>query len=383
VSPIRRAERSCAIILAVQRRRVGLVGFFGWGNYGDELFLRIWERELARVGKPEVVHQTIRSPYFIDPPEKVASRYDAFVIGGGDLVIPWSVSKLYWRQEWLSRPVYIAGVGVPTWGELKNPVIEHMRQFFRHPNVRYISTRDPESAAWINQFLAPRIPVQWAPDLVFALDLPPATKPEGAPILSVVTRRRRGGPDDYTQVRRLCERAKESGYRIRQIVLATGSTGKADLEVADDLVVPGKELIYSEDLDEITRAIGESTALASMKFHGTVVATAYGVPSIVLSPTDKSRNLYRMIGQERLLSHLEHTDLPEKLEEVSTPIPASTGADLKDRVRVMIDTLISELAEVPVQRRGRRLLPDMWHRVSLSGSVIRAAKRVTRASPPR
>lgn len=337
-------------------RRIGLIGYFGWGNYGDELFLRLWERELRRVGEPEVVHQLTRSPYFIEPPKRIARRYDAFVIGGGDLVVPWSLSKLYWREDWLTRPVYIAGVGVPTWGKSQESVIEQMRRFFQHPNIRYIGARDPESAAWITEHLAPKVSVKWAPDLVFALDLPSVTRPPGAPILSVVVRRRRGGPDDYTQLQRLCEKAKADGYRIRQIVLATGSIGRADLEAADEFVLPGKELVVSEDLDDITRAIGESTALASMKFHGTVVATAYGIPSIVLSPTDKSRNLYRMIGQERLLSHLAHKDLPDKLAEVVKPISRETSADLKDRARVVIDDMVSMLAEVAVQQRRPRLL---------------------------
>jgi polysaccharide pyruvyl transferase WcaK-like protein len=128
-------------------RRIGLVGYFGWGNYGDELFLRVWNKELARVGRPEVVHQLTRAPYFTDPPKRVAKRYDAFVIGGGDLVVPWNFSRLYWRPEWLTKPVYVAGVGVPTWGEPKDSVIQDLRRFLQHPNVRYISARDPESAS--------------------------------------------------------------------------------------------------------------------------------------------------------------------------------------------------------------------------------------------
>jgi hypothetical protein len=209
--------------------------------------------------------------------------------------------------------------------------------------------------------------------LVFALDLPQVPRPDGAPILSVVTRRRRGGADDYTQLRRLCEQGREAGYRVRQIVLATGSTGQADREAADELDIPDKELVFTEDLDEITQAIGESTVLASMKFHGTVVATAYGIPSIVLSPTDKSRNLYRMIGQERLLSHLHHADLPGKLAEADSPIPVSTRDSLKQRTRAMIDELVSHLAAVPVQRRARRLVP-LWGRISRSGRVVPAGK---------
>jgi polysaccharide pyruvyl transferase WcaK-like protein len=358
-------------------RRIGLVGYFGWGNYGDELFLRLWESELAHVGEPEVVHQINKSPYFVDPPRSVAAQYDAFVVGGGDLVVPWNLSKLYWRDEWLARPVYIAGVGVPTWGTPNERVIRRLRRFFQHPNVRFICARDPESAAWIAEHLEPNVDVQWAPDLVFALDLPVARPPAGKPILSVVTRKRRRGSDDYRHVVRLCDRAREEGYRIRQIVLATGSTGKADLEVAHELEVPDKELVYSEKLDDITRAIGESKALASMKFHGTVVATAYGIPSIVMAPTDKSRNLYRMIGQERLLSHVQHKDLADKLGEVETPIPAEVGADLKDRSRAMINQLVSALDQLPRRPAGRQF-PRLSAWTSRQPRIGRVVKRAGR-----
>lgn len=324
-------------------RRIGLVGFFGWGNYGDELFLRLWEQRLQTAGEPSVVHQITKSPYFIDPPATVAEGYDAFVIGGGDLVVPWSISELYWRKEWLTRPVYIAGVGVPTWGGRKDHIVNRLRAFFQHPNVRYISARDPESAAWITENLEPAVPVTWAPDLVFGLDLPPVSTPAGAPILGLVTRHRKGGPDNYESVAQACERAEQLGYRIRHIVLGTGGVGELDVAAAEAFDWPDKELVASEDIDDLTRAIGECSGLLSMKFHGTVVAVAYGVPSLVLSPTDKSRNLYRMIGQERLLSHLNAKDLAEKLDELKERIPDSARADLRERSNASIQDMVSRI----------------------------------------
>ncbi|SDU86172.1 polysaccharide pyruvyl transferase family protein [Jiangella alkaliphila] len=326
-------------------QRIGLVGFFGWGNYGDELFLRLWMQRLQAAGEPSVVHQITKSPYFIDPVATVAESYDAFVIGGGDLVIPWSISDLYWRKEWLTRPVYIAGVGVPTWGGRKDHIVNRLRAFFQHPNVRYISARDPESAAWITENLEPSVPVTWAPDLVFALDLPAVSAPAGQPILGVVTRHRKGGPDNYESVASACERAERLGYRIRQIVLGTGPVGEADAAAAGAFDWPGKELVVSEDLDVLTRAIGECGGLLSMKFHGTVVAVAYGVPSLVLSPTDKSRNLYRMIGQERLLSHLNADNLQDKIAELKTPIPDTARAELRERSAAAVQQLVDRVRD--------------------------------------
>ena len=110
----------------------------------------------------------------------------------------------------------------------------------------------------------------------------------------------------------LARSMQQKGWRIRHLILGTGSVGERDRANADDLVIEGKEVFYSEDLDDISRAIGECTALASMKFHGSVVATMYGVPSMVLIPTSKNRSFMRRIGREDLLSVFDDKRLTER-----------------------------------------------------------------------
>jgi hypothetical protein len=80
--------------------------------------------------------------------------------------------------------------------------------------------------------------------------------------------RSRSEPDDLTHVRRLCDRAVELGFRVRRIVLATGRVRERDLEATARLGLDATELVSSDDLDDISRAIGECTAFASMKFQG-------------------------------------------------------------------------------------------------------------------
>ena len=60
--------------------------------------------------------------------------------------------------------------------------------------------------------------------------------------------------------------------------------------------------------------------MASMKFHGFVVATMYGVPCFVLMPTAKNRYLADMIGRRDLLSHYGDKDLPDRLAAGLAPI---------------------------------------------------------------
>lgn len=324
-------------------KKIGLVGFFGWGNFGDELFVEAYKQFLEPHFEVKVVHDLLEKPYFSRPIEEMIGDCDAYVIGGGDLIIPWSLSGLYWREEFLNKPVIINSVGVPTWGGYDKNVVMKLRSFVNHENVRYVAARDPESAAWIGKHLHCD-KVREAPDMVCAVNLPPATPSEN--ILGIVTRFRRGGGDDYTQLRKLCEKAVASGYKIRQIILGSGLTGRNDRATADEFDFPNKEIVYSENIWDQCRAIGECTALASMKFHGSVVAAMYGVPSIVMSPTDKSRNFMNRIERHDLLSNLKDKHLADHFSPYMARIPQSSRDSLAAGARRGLEQLKRTLHEL-------------------------------------
>jgi hypothetical protein len=167
--------------------RVGLVGFFEWGNYGDELFVEVYREHLgSHVGVKPVFDQ-IRRPYTTSPLGRVVSRNDALVIGGGDIVIPWTADAPYWADEFLTRPVFIAGVGVPTWRPPTKPGLQRLKRFFRHPSVRFINARDVETQQWLEHNLEPRVPVILSPDLVCALTLPEVVRPTDPPSFGAAT----------------------------------------------------------------------------------------------------------------------------------------------------------------------------------------------------
>ena len=181
--------------------RVGIVGFYGPGNYGDELFLEVFREHLGAGMDLGVVFDSPTRPYFSRPVRDIVRDHDAIVIGGGDLLVPWGLADRYWLPDYLRRPVHVIGVGVPTWRDEKPAVVAALSDYLRHRNVRSISARDEESAAWIREQLRPRVPVGMAADLVFALPLPEIERPVGPPILGITVRWREGG-DDYAAVRR-------------------------------------------------------------------------------------------------------------------------------------------------------------------------------------
>jgi polysaccharide pyruvyl transferase WcaK-like protein len=325
-----------------RRPRVGIVGFYGPGNFGDELFLDVFRRHLGDVADVGVVFDSPTRPYFDRPVREVVRDHDKIVIGGGDLLVPWGLGDRYWLPDYLRRPVHVIGVGVPTWRPAKPQVVAALGDFLRHRNVRSITARDEESAAWIREHLRPRVEVASSADLVFALPLPVVERPAEPPILGIVVRWREGG-DDYTAVRALAARGRDLGYRLRTIVLSTGAVRARDEQALDEVGLDDVERVASDDLGELTRAIGECTMLASHKFHGTVVAVSYGIPSISMSTTDKNRNLLSRLGRPDLLCAFDDPGLPERLARPPAPIDLAVRdemarqataslAELRDRI---------------------------------------------------
>jgi polysaccharide pyruvyl transferase WcaK-like protein len=326
--------------------RTGIVGFYGQGNYGDELFLDVFREHLAGATDLTVLTRAAHGP--IPPASRAAVRaQDAIVIGGGDLIVPWQTNQRDWSPDYLRRPVHVIGVGVPTWRESRPAAMRQLRRFLQHGSVRSITARDPESAAWIRDHLAPRVPVEMAADLVFALTLPAVVRPSGPPILGIVVRWR-NDQDDFSAVRAMATRGRELGYRLRSIVLATGEVRRKDEAALARLGLPVDETVASDDLAALSRAIGECTMLASHKFHGTVVAAAYGVPAISMATTDKNRNLLRRLGRPEWVRAFHDPSLPDLIVADPPPVDAAIVARMRAEAIASLATLRARLSGADV-----------------------------------
>lgn len=322
--------------------RIGLVGFFGWGNYGDELFLENWQRSIGQHHEVSVVHDLLSLPYFSRRASDIAEEFDAFVIGGGDLIIPNKISPLYWNRAWLQRPVYISGVGVPTWVKHQAPdVIERLRGFFQHENIRHIGARDEESAQWIRRNLMPRVPVHVHADLVFNLHLPPAASFD-RPTIGINLRTHRADSDP-SRLLEVCRTYRSRGYDVVNLVLGTGRTRAADLEVARAFPFSEQVILESESIHDLSAWIGGLDLLLSNKFHGTVVATMHQVSSVVLSATTKSRNLYTRLDRRALLSANEDPQLLEKADLARMPVSAAAVRELEAEANAAVRHVVDRL----------------------------------------
>jgi polysaccharide pyruvyl transferase WcaK-like protein len=320
--------------------QVGLVGYYGWGNYGDELFLDVFREHFASALRLRTLVDGRSFRSVVRRLDSGLRGSDAVLIGGGDLLVPWERSARYWKPAYLRRPLFVAGVGVPRWRKPVPSVVGRLERFLSHESVRSIGARDPGSAEWITTTLRPSAEVVVSPDLVWSLTLPPATTPPGAPILGVAVRK--GSTPDYLHhVRALCHRAVERGYRIRRIVLSRGATKAIDLAAIEGLGFEDTELVASEDLAVVSRALGECSLVASMKFHGVVVATMYGVPAIALGATTKHRNLMAALGRPDLRVPFTDPSLPDVLDGDLTPVDIST----RERMRAEAIAYVGDLRQ--------------------------------------
>lgn len=307
----------------MSKKKLLLVGFFGWGNFGDELFLETHRQQLGEEYELIVANDLTTAPYFSRPVDQIVDQVDAVVIGGGDLINPVNISGLYWREEYLRKPVFIFGIGVPNTSRTKPATLAYYRKFMQHENCKLVVARDVESYNWLSANLAPGEKLTWYPDPVCSYARPgKAVSREKT--LGVVMREHRSLDQDMSKLRNLIDHAKSMDYRIKHLVLANKELGKKDLERAKLIAQPGEDIFYSESLTEMCTEISSLSALASIKFHGMVVAAMYGIPSIAMSVTPKNRNFLRMIEREEMLQSYTSENLYRHLSWFPAKIPNRT-----------------------------------------------------------
>lgn len=281
--------------------RVGHIGYFGWGNYGDELMLETWREHFVDRAAQETVHTLLHRPYFEEPAVRVAERFDVLIIGGGDLIQPDSISTLYWNRAWLTRPVVIAGVGAALERQRQRPdVASRLAAFMSHENVRMIGVRDSGTQNWLSHVVRPSRKITTGADLAFAATIPSARRTRNA---VAVVLRKSPSTDDVTTVRRLQRVCAGHGTRVELLVLATKQQRDretAELGRAFGATFP---VITCSTTTEITRQLSEYRGLVTAKFHGAVMAARMGIPTLSMRRTHKLTALAQSLGDALLTVH--------------------------------------------------------------------------------
>ena len=324
-----------------QRPRIGITGSFGRGNYGDELYVKNYQHWMGPWADLFLLSGLPRASYFSGLANNYVDMMDAVVLGGGDLLCPYRapIDRDFINPMYLRRPVHVAGIGVErNRPEIDPSVVAQWQSFLTHPSITSVSTRDPGSRDWVEKHVKPAVRVGVHPDMVCALPLPAASRPSGPPIIGVTTRHIKN-PKDYVQMQEVLTLLSEQGWRVRHIIGGVGVHGEKDLENANHLQVPGKETMFSQELDDISRALGECTLLLSMKLHTTLVATMYGVPTICINPSIKARAFLQSIGRPELAVVPTKSTLLELIKTGVPDVPMEKVQRLRDEAQGYMRTL--------------------------------------------
>ncbi|MFW7381308.1 MAG: polysaccharide pyruvyl transferase family protein [Oligoflexus sp.] len=277
----------------------------------------------------EVVHDQLESPYFSNSALGKLRDYDGFLIGGGDLVNPNAVSALYWREEYLEKPVFVHSIGCPNLKVKKSNALNYFKNFFSNYSIKHVCLRDVESKQYFDTIVKPSIETITYPDAVFAMNIPVVKRERKSKVLGVVLRSHQSLVGGYDQVRKAVNEAKSLGYTARVIVAAFGKLGEGDLAVSKEFADTDEDVVYSNDLMELCESLGECSLIISMKFHAVVVGSMYSVPVIQLSSTQKNRNLFRYMQRPDLLGNYHDTELYRKIPPTPAPIHSILVKKLK------------------------------------------------------
>lgn len=295
----------------MNKLKVGLVGYYGWGNYGDEFFKAVLEQQLPEF-EFRVLHEVgPDGALVVDNLEANVAGVDVIMIGGGDLVIPYAMSSLYWRDAFLRKPIVVYGVGVPRWGGYDQDVVMRMRAFMQHPSIKQVTARDQESGEWIAKHLLPSAPVGVEPDIVCAYEHRKVV-PRGRAFGVVL--RHQGTDLNKVAVRALLDQVRDYGHHPRVLMMATDKTLSDDMSAVQKLDLGDADVIIRSDLEGLTDELLACSRVASMKFHGCVVAMSHNVPCLALSQANKFKNFYAELGKLDWLSSLADEAMGSKLQ---------------------------------------------------------------------
>lgn len=250
---------------------IGVCGYFQ-GNFGDNLFLKAW-KDLFNEHNIINLYHTDFYQYDID---KV-------IIGGGAIIEQSMFESSIFRQEFLSKPTYIYGIGVNDTYPLNYDVICQYNRYFEQ--CKYIALRSKLDFVKVDYDIVK--------DIVWAIDLPTYSKNPFSNTIGISL-----NTTYYdNNILELCKHIIDSKYNILIIDMFNHYANTLLYTYLCSLY--GKNKIkfiqYRNNSDRIIKLIAGLKFFITQKLHGFIIAMKTKTPSLCIGNIAK----YKVI-KERL-----------------------------------------------------------------------------------
>jgi polysaccharide pyruvyl transferase WcaK-like protein len=415
--------------------RVGLFGYFGMGNIGNEGSFAAVLDGLGRrrpdatflgvVAVPERVRaehgleavqmmwhrgdpdapapaETVRKLVgrLVDVPRtwRLVGDLDVLLVPGTGVLETQLVARPWGMPYWLflttlvcrlrGRPVALVSVGA-------EPARHPLTRLFFIGTVRlatWTSVRDRRSHDVLRSWGVTR-PVPVMPDVAFALPVPDVGPPRPGHV-TVGVMAYEGDPADPRRGARVVRAYVERMVSVLGRLVDTGHTvslvvgDEADLPLADEICADtlrrhpqaSDRVVVSSavTLEALMVEMAESEVAIVSRFHNLITALRVGTPAVSLSYSDKSARLLTVVGLDGLVQPMDRFDVDVLLDhlERARRLRPTFEVAVKEVGRRYEEELDEQLAQLSEQVLGRSV-PGRGQR-SPRGRRLRAALRPRR-----
>ncbi|MDF2722047.1 MAG: hypothetical protein K0Q59_1722 [Paenibacillus sp.] len=280
-----------------------ICGYYGMGNFGDELFLETFRQTMAG-------HRVFPWAPYMD-----ISRIDAVVIGGGDLITPYKFNTFYFPSGLEKLPLWVYGVGIvdyyppKTWPEAE---VEKYRAYLSQ--AKQVCLRDERSTE-LARGIRLHDRISTVPDVAFGLREPgfPIRRFSSLPTIGLCIFAYKEFP--LQKVIELGTKWCKDGYAVVLLPVVNQSNNPyADAALCKQVkegiaaAYPRAQVLHpgiQYDLQVAYSYVQSVDLLVSFKLHPALVGLRGGIPTLCLTKMSKVRSLFEAYALDDFVLNYE------------------------------------------------------------------------------